>query len=197
MSPRFRQSLMGMVLVTPLLISTTVSTSSEAEEPRQLGSHVHGVTQLNMAVEAGEVYIEMISPAFNIVGFEHQPQDPEQEAVVQEALDILQAGADLFSFPEAAECSLSEANVETERDEADHTDHSPTDPHAEEQGKAEVHSEFVGTYRFDCQQPEQLDQVQVNLFTPFPGIEEIEMQISTETQQTSVELTPEETTLSL
>ena len=47
---------------------------SQAEEKHHHKAHVHGVAHLNVALEDNELYIEFISPAANIVGFEHQPK---------------------------------------------------------------------------------------------------------------------------
>lgn len=51
------------------------------------------------------------------------------------------------------------------------------------------HSEFESEYRFVCQHPGKLSQMDVMLIQAFPGIEHIEVQLLTGTKQTAQELT--------
>jgi hypothetical protein len=176
--------------------------SAGQHEHRQLGSHEHGVGQLNVAQENETLNIELISPAVNIVGFEHAPANPEQEDAVQSATKTLRDGARVFSLPAEAQCQLAKAEVETdiegEHDEGKHEgehegeDHDG-DKHAAHEGEdehdEEVHSEFHVSYAFSCAKPSALTHIDVNLFTLFSGTEELQVQVISEQGQTKVKLT--------
>lgn len=167
---------------------------------------------MNVAVEGQTLYMEMTSPAIDVVGFEHQPQTAEQEAAVEQAIATLENSQELFALPAAAGCRLLEATVATELSkDAEHAGEGHTHAgeaahaHAEEghthageaKEAAEVHSEFQGAYRFECAQPQNLQQIGINLFSAFPSLETMDVQVLTDSGQTAVELTPAQPNLSL
>lgn len=181
----------------------------QAAEYRDHEAHEHGVAHMNVAFEGNELYIELISPAANIVGFEHQPRTQDQKAAVKAAIKKLEAGEKLFAFPSGVGGSLVKSKVHTdinidsghesdetkshEHDEMNkdagneaekhgHEDHQHADEH-------ERHSEFKAEYHFMCKKPEKLVYVDVILFSVFSGIEHIEVQLLTGTKQTALELT--------
>ena len=154
---------------------------------------------MNVAVEGSQLYIELVSPAANIVGFEHAPNTDEQEAAVDNAIAVLEAGDNLLGLPVEAECSLVTAAVESDihSGEGDgHSGHEDEHEHKHSEHEEEVHSEFVANYEFDCANPEQLQQIEVGLFETFPGIEEIEVQALTDSGQVGKNLTPTDPILS-
>lgn len=83
-------------------------------ETRQHGAHVHGVGNLNIAVQENDVFLELDSPAANIIGFEHKPENDEQFQAVHNAVSLLKRGGKVFIINESAGCSLHEAEVKTE-----------------------------------------------------------------------------------
>ncbi|MEM9567389.1 MAG: DUF2796 domain-containing protein [Cyanobacteria bacterium P01_E01_bin.34] len=215
--------LAGFVTITSGLFlagfgADAVRAQSSDEEIRQEGGHVHGIVELNAAIEDSRFYVEMVSPAANIVGFEHAPNTAEQEAAIDDAIEVLEAGESLFEFPAAANCILASAVVESDIEAAshegehDHADeraehaHDHADEHAEHAEHAHdhehggehsegVHSDFAASYEFECGNPEALNQVEIGLFDAFPGIEEIEVQALTDSGQVGAGLTPADATL--
>jgi hypothetical protein len=181
----------------------------QAAEFRHHEAHEHGVAHMNVAFEGNELYIELISPAANIVGFEHQPRTQEQKAAVKAAIKKLEAGEKLFAFPSAAGGSLVKSTVHTninndyghESDETKSHEHdvmsreagNEAEKHGHEDhqhGDAnERHSEFKAEYHFVCKNPAKVAYVDVMLFSVFSGIEHIEVQLLTGNEQTAFELT--------
>jgi hypothetical protein len=192
--------LTGVFLVKWVVLSTLVF--AEEHEHRQLGVHEHGVGQLNVALEDTSLYIELVSPAMNIVGFEHAPNNPEQEKAVQQAKQTLQDGDQMFSLPPEAQCELAATELETDmgsaEDAHDHgTEHEAEDHAHESEHDEEVHSEFHVTYEFRCANPESLTHMDVQLFALFPTKEELQVQAITGKGQTSGTLNPASTRLTL
>ncbi len=103
---------MKKIVIALGLLGSAISSASE-QEVRQHGSHVHGAAALNIAVENNELLIEFISPAINIVGFEHAPNNHEQEDQISEAISRLEQADDLFTLPEQAMCEIEHAHVES------------------------------------------------------------------------------------
>ena len=189
------------VLLTFAIMVPKVS----AAEPRHQEAHEHGAARMNVALEGNDLYIELTSPAANIVGFEHHPSTEKQKASVKKAIETLQAGAALFILSAGAEGRLAKSMVHTDIEsdfdqefEHEHTlEQGGINKGAEEQKhqenqeaeEHERHSDFKAEYHFVCKQPEKLAQIEVTLFRLFPGIEHIEVQLMTASKQTAVELT--------
>ena len=183
--------------------------NTQAAEYRHHEAHEHGVAHMNVAFEGNELYIELISPAANIVGFEHQPRTEEQKAAVKAAINKLEAGEKLFAFPSGVGGRLVKSKVHTdisndsghESDETKSHEHdemsrdagNETEKHGHENhqdgDEHERHSEFKAEYHFMCKKPEKLAYVDVMLFSIFSGIEHIEVQLLTGTEQTAFDLT--------
>ena len=99
----------------------------------QQSAHVHGIATLNLAMEGDELEIEFVSPAGNIVGFEHEAVTAEERRAIRDAIEQLKKGNELFELPPAASCSLHVAEVEHDHgrdaEPDDHDEHG----HAEEE----------------------------------------------------------------
>ena len=120
-----------MKLMSLLMLSTVAATPILAEETRQLDAHEHGVGQLNIAFEGSTIAMELHAPGADIVGFEYQAQSDEDLASIDAALAVLAKPLDLFVLPDAAGCSVVDADAELESEEA-HDDHDDHDDHKEE-----------------------------------------------------------------
>ena len=206
---------MLLILLTGATIGWTLI-EAQAEEQHHHGAHVHGIAHLNVALEEETLYMEFVSPAANIVGFEHHPKNKAERNAVASARNTLKNAEAVFKLPPAAGARLVEASVESEAEHDTHHDaehgHEGEEHHASEHAhddekhhekeagsdhdhhdadehEGETHSDFKAVYRFTCQNPDKLATIDVRLFELFPGIEEIEVQILTETKQTALELT--------
>ncbi|XCN74697.1 MAG: DUF2796 domain-containing protein [Candidatus Electrothrix aestuarii] len=188
------------LLIAVLMMPLCLSSSPAFAETRQLGAHVHGEAALNVAFTEKEVYMELESPAANIVGFEHAPGNAEQEQAVHKAEERLKAGETLFVLTPKAGCTLAAAEVEQDMSEEEHEgeeehdahdDHDHEDEgHEDEHHEHGAHSEFHAQYRFECQHPDRLKGIDVQLFSAFPGFEKLDVQMLTPKGQTALELTP-------
>ena len=164
---------------------------------REHGAHVHGVSQLNFAVEGKDVEIELVSPASDIVGFEHAPETAADKVAVTKASDLLGKGAAIFLFPAEARCSLKEAAVRSTL-EAARESHREGHAHAKKQEHGhEMHAEFHVHYHFQCANPAALTHVDVKLFEHFAAMRELEAQALTAKGQSAQELTPQSPRLKL
>jgi hypothetical protein len=178
-----------------------------AAETRHHDAHVHGVGQLNVALDGNNLIIELDSPAANIVGFEHAPENDQQSHEIHGAINLLKDGEKLFILTPEAQCTLHEADVQSdigggqhEEHEAHgaHEAHTHDDAHAEVgHGDESAHSEFEVAYHFECGKPDSLKSIDVMLFSHFPGFEKLEVQMLTPKGQTAVELTQKQFQLSL
>jgi len=154
-------------------------------DSRHADAHVHGAAELAIALDDGQLVAEFTSPGMNLVGFEHQADEPDDIAAVEAAVQQLRLGADLLQF-EGGGCALTKAEVTAEGLlEEDHgDDHS--DEHHEE---GEAHAEFEARYVFNCTEADMLTSISASFFTQWPGIDEIETVFLSADHQSSAELT--------
>jgi len=181
------------------LIALIVVSPAFAEESRQLDAHEHGVGTLNIAIEGTTVAMAFEAPGADIVGFEYKAESGADLAAIDAAIAVLDAPLDLFVMPDAASCSLVEAQAELEsedehddhgeeghdddhdedhdeddHDEKGHDDHDEDD-HADEAGHTEFHAEYTLT----CDAPDSLTEITFAYFAAFPNAQEVEVQIIT------------------
>jgi hypothetical protein len=203
-----------LCVVTAILLTATHSSAAT----RQHGAHVHGIGALNIAQENKELFIELTTPAANIVGFEHAPSTDEQEKAVHEAVEQLQTAVDIIALPAAAQCEMKSAEVQHDMGEGDYHDedhhhegehhgekdghdeaghdhgenthHGEEHDHDEDHGEHAAHSEFMVRYHFVCTSPDELSSIDVMLFERFRGFEAIDVQVITTSGQASQRLTP-------
>lgn len=142
---------------------------------RRHSAHEHGAARLNVALDGDTLHLEFISPAANIVGFEHPPGTDAQRRRLAEAVATLEEGSRMFLPTPAAGCALGEATVTSELLDDEPDDHA-REGHAHLEGE-EIHSEFHVRYRFRCDNPPALEHLEVRVFELFPGTETLEVQV--------------------
>ena len=162
---------------------------------QELGSHVHGLTELNVVIADHDVQIEFISPAINLLGFERASNSPEESKLFNEVLEDLQA-AEWLLGDQLGDCQMSTPVFEApefgshEMSEG-HEDHE----HEDHEHEAGDHADFRVQYLFDCQSAPR-SNLTVTAFDRFAGIEEISVRWIFGRQQGVSNLTPNNATLS-
>ena len=129
-----------MKSIATVLLGFVVSlTAFQTLASKTLDSHEHGSANLSIAIDNNLISIRFESPAVNIVGFEYQPNDEEQQARVTEAENMLSNFGATFNLKGEPNCQIlqSSANWISDHDEhsehendiskTDHADHSEHD----------------------------------------------------------------------
>ncbi len=75
--------------------------------------HLHGYAELTIALDSDLLEINFDSPAFNIVGFEHQPKSSKEIQRVSESQALLNSAKRIFSF-KGTNCTLKNSEVSIE-----------------------------------------------------------------------------------
>ncbi|MBR9789628.1 MAG: DUF2796 domain-containing protein [Vibrionaceae bacterium] len=132
-----------------LVIGLSMSTTAMAEEYRQHNAHEHGHVEFNIAQDGKDLLVEITSPGADVVGFEHAPENAEQEQQLKQAIAKLEDTSSLFTINSQAECDIADVHVEHtlggshdehdheghEHDEhKDHDEHEHHDDHAAHEG---------------------------------------------------------------
>lgn len=168
------------------------------------GVHEHGAARLDVAIEGAEVSLHLESPLDGLLGFERAPRDEAEREKVRRMAAALRKADQLYAFPAPAGCVVDEVKLaspvivpdllgERGAPAAAHAHHD----HAHGEAHGHGHAELAADYRFRCATPARLDRVDVRLFTAFPRIERLDVQVVGPRGQSSARLTPKQSELKL
>ncbi len=198
--------------VLAIVIGLSLSTVATAEEYRQHSAHVHGHVEFNIAQDGSDLLLEITAPGADVVGFEHAPENAEQEKTLQHAVATLEDSNALFAINPQAQCEIEEVHVEHslggQHEEHEHHDHEghDHDEHAHhdhdgheghDHSEHSDHGEFTVQYRFHCAQVGELSHIQTDWFNQFPSTESVNVNLFTDTTQSATSLTKSNTQITI
>ncbi|HCM0978894.1 TPA: DUF2796 domain-containing protein [Vibrio parahaemolyticus] len=203
--------------VLAIVIGLSLSTVATAEEYRQHSAHVHGHVEFNIAQDGSDLLLEITAPGADVVGFEHAPENAEQEKTLQHAVATLEDSNALFAINPQAQCEIEEVHVEHtlggqheehehhdheghDHDEHAHHDHDKHDHDGHEghdHSEHSDHGEFTAQYRFHCAQVGELSHIQTDWFNQFPSTESVNVNLFTDTTQSATSLTKSNTQIAI
>ncbi|EGQ8105997.1 zinc uptake protein ZrgA [Vibrio parahaemolyticus] len=203
--------------VLAIVIGLSLSTVATAEEYRQHSAHVHGHVEFNIAQDGSDLLLEITAPGADVVGFEHAPENAEQEKTLQHAIATLEDSNALFAINPQAQCEIEEVHVEHslggqheehehhdheghDHDEHAHHDHDKHDHDGHEghdHSEHSDHGEFTVQYRFHCAQVGELSHIQTDWFNQFPSTESVNVNLFTDTTQSATSLTKSNTQIAI
>lgn len=181
-----RHSHLAILAVT---LGASFALNAHNEHFHQEAPHVHGEAVLNIVREQQQITLELLSPGFNIVGFEHAPRTTEQQHAVDHARKTLQQPDKLFSFGNTS-CQLQQQSAVTGLPEAHDHDH---DHDHHQHG----HKDIQVTYQFSCQNLPSATTITVKLFEQFNQLEKVHVQWISASQQGAATLTSARNRISL
>ncbi|MDW2132765.1 DUF2796 domain-containing protein, partial [Vibrio sp. 2129(2023)] len=179
--------------------------------------HVHGHVEFNIAQDGSDLLLEITAPGADVVGFEHAPENAEQEKTLQHAVATLEDSNTLFAINPQAQCEIEEVHVEHtlggqheehehhdheghDHDEHAHHDHDKHDHDSHEghdHSEHSDHGEFTVQYRFHCAQVGELSRIQTDWFNQFPSTESVNVNLFTDTTQSATSLTKSNTQIAI
>ena len=95
-----------LLIASSVFLGLTAIQLQKSVFAQELGSHVHGLTELNVVIANQEVQIEFISPAINLLGFERVSSSPEENQLFNEVLEDLRA-AEWLLGEQLGDCQMS------------------------------------------------------------------------------------------
>ncbi|EGR9013268.1 DUF2796 domain-containing protein [Vibrio parahaemolyticus] len=188
--------------ILAIVIGLSLSTVATAEEYRQHSAHVHGHVEFNIAQDGSDLLLEITAPGADVVGFEHAPENAEQEKTLQHAVATLEDSNALFAINPQAQCEIEEVHVEHSLG-GQHEEHEPHDHEGHEGHEGHDHSEhsdhgeFTVQYRFHCAQVGELSHIQTDWFNQFPSTESVNVNLFTDTTQSATSLTKSNTQIAI
>lgn len=184
---------MASKFVIPLLSAALlgpVALASSGGFERQHAPHVHGHATGSLAQDGARFALSLRLPGINLAGFEHAPRDDDQQEILDQVMAALKTGAWL-SFDPNGECRIDRIELaapgfglDASADEPAHA-HDGQD-HDHDHDHAEFHLEAI----FNCEQADGLAWLAVDLFTDYPGNEQMRIDVLTERRVERVRLRP-------
>lgn len=163
-----------------------------------LKAHTHGEGKLTVVFERGHLLLALETPAANVMGFEHAPQDESEREIYANALATLKAPEKLFELTPS--CRLSRTDVKIPEVGHEHSDdesvHEDGDDHEGHEGHEGQHMDFDATYDWQCADQRQI-KMAVKLFDVFPGFKKITAEWIAFNRQSSATLDASRSTLLL
>lgn len=189
--PLFKWLNTGLLLILPL------AANAQAKQT----AHEHGVAQASIAVVQDQVLIEVSSPLYNLLGFEHLGHHhDEQDQIKQQLRDkmnlALKANAE-------AQCQLQRQavtmpNKQQAMDDHHGHEHSHNHDHHDHKKTEQTHKDIQAEYELKCKQANQLTQFDATqLFKNWPNLQTLRVEWVTEHQQSANVLRRENTLIKL
>lgn len=171
-------------------LTATLLASPVMAETHSHDAHVHGEATLNLVIDGNELLLELESPAANLLGFEHAPQNQAQKQQLKKTQSLL---SNVDSLVELGGLNCQLVSAEIEMPHADHkSDHHDShhshghnngqrDDHHDDHHKkhhnteAAEHSEIHAQYSLNCPTGKPIEQLTLPLFQHFPGLEKLQV----------------------
>jgi len=126
-------------------------------------AHMHGAAEFSLVLDADAVEAEFRSPLYNLVGFEHEPQTPEQEAAMEALTTKLQSASSVFTMTEDAGCETSAADIQIDR--------------------SGDHGSLTAIYTLRCDDRDAITEVTMSAFENFAALETVDLVVIGTTSQ--------------
>ncbi|WP_143435499.1 ZrgA family zinc uptake protein [Henriciella aquimarina] len=143
--------------------------TGETAGTQRLEAHEHGRASLAAAVDDDTLTITFEAPLVSLVGFEHAPENDEQQAAIDALKDAFFIPGDMVSVNAAAECLPLMTTSGT------HFAH----------GHGGLEAEHV----FTCEKPARIEQIEFLMLDTYPDLKVIEAVFLSDTTQAAGELT--------
>jgi hypothetical protein len=156
--------------ISGLAIAATLFVAAPflSAQAQQQHAHVHGQMKLDVAIDGPTVVIDMESPLDNIVGFERAPKTDAEKKTVADAIAQLRAADKLFAIDPAANCKLGPVDLRSGALGLGNPD--PNEPVG--------HADLDATFSFNCTNAAAAKFIDLNLFSVFKGLRQIDSQIA-------------------
>jgi hypothetical protein len=148
---------------------------ASAAEKRQYEAHVHGVAEVNIAVEGAKATVEIHAPAENVMGFEHEARSESDKKKRDTALALLRDKMDqMVLFDPKLGCKSAEKKAAVTEERGAHAKESRE--HNDQKASGE-HREVQGTFLIACAAPLAGSRVKFGVTKIFPEIHEVKVQV--------------------
>jgi hypothetical protein len=177
-------------------------------------AHEHGVARLDVAVQPGRISLNLESALDTWVGFERTPRTAAERATVQAARRQLENANALWKLDPKAACGTGSAALEAALWQPPEMGGTTAEPrvqtergapaaqgnqaHAAAHSGPDIHGDLEVQYQFDCKAAPAAAWIDAAaLFTAFPRLQRLQVQVVTPRGQSAVVLRRGQTRIQL
>ena len=184
--------------LTVTLLCFLIHINALAGEHITFDAHVHGLSEINIAIDQQTIEIGMKSPAIDLVGFEHKAKSKEDITAVKKAKSLLNRHDRVIEFS-GGNCELLNQFIDVSSiiHTHHHTENEHTKQHIKNYSQEVNHSEVIANYRYHCKKVADLYSITVKVFHLFPGIKKMQALWITEREQGAASLNPKNKVINL
>jgi Protein of unknown function (DUF2796) len=153
-----------------------------AAEKRHHDAHVHGVAEINIAVDGAKATVEFRAPAESLMGFEHEAKSESDKKKRDAALEQLRMKRDqMVLFDPKLGCKSSEMKTLVVEEKTTRAEEQPGKD--KDQKKSAEHREVHGAFSVACDKPLAGSRVKFGVYKAFRDIQEIKVQVLSDSGQ--------------
>ncbi|WP_286220876.1 ZrgA family zinc uptake protein [Marinobacter apostichopi] len=161
------------LLPLPVLLLSALTASAE-----NLNAHQHGQAELQLAMDGQLVELMALSPAHNLLGFEHEPRTEAEQEAVESALTWLTETPLINTV--SGSCSIQTSEVHyafagDDGDDAHHEEHGDHEHEHHESGEV-THTDIEAFQTLICPDLAHDSQLVTSLSEQFPAIEDLDIE---------------------
>lgn len=157
-----------------------------AAEKRHHEAHVHGVAEVNIAIDGSKADVEFRAPAESVMGFEHEAKSESDKKKRDAALRTVQTKiSQMVVFDPKLSCKFSEVKtaIVEEKGEPGKTQSDKSAHGHKDQKKTAEHREVRATFSAACDKTLAGSRVTFGVHKTFPAIGEIKVQVLGDAKQ--------------
>lgn len=149
-----------------LALATLPAATLASDNP---GSHQHGHARLQMAIEGERIDVLLLSPAANLVGFEHPPETDEQREKVA-GLEAWASQTPLINTGSGS-CTVNQADVHGTWPAGNEDKHDHDHDH-----QHEGHADIEISQTLACPGLSAGGELETTVMVRFPAMEQLDVQ---------------------
>ena len=190
-------NLLSMIFVCSTVSTFTLVNSVQAEEQyhhehghehenhhreyTEHKAHEHGAANMQLMILKDEVLMQVESPLFNMLGFEHQANNKQQKKLFTQQLKLIEQ-TNLIELDGKAQCVLDSQKVQ----------HPFENAYAHHNHDENKHRDISFEYHFHCKEASNLKQINTEkLFKTWPHLHKLRVEWIYQNQQSAAELSRE------
>lgn len=161
------------ILPLPVLLLSALTASAE-----NLTAHQHGQAELQLAMDSQSVELMAMSPAHNLLGFEHEPRTTAEHEAVEAALAWLTETPLINTLSGSCSIQTSEVHYADAGDDghdAHHGEHEHQEHEHHDSGEIS-HTDIEVFQTLNCPDLAPDSQLVTPLGEQFPAIENLDIQ---------------------
>ena len=130
-------------------------------------AHEHGVAQMQMVAVENDILIEVDSPLYNVVGFEHAPNNAQQTAAFEQQLKAISKG-NLFTINPEAQCHLESQKTQQP---------IKTAQSQKQESHEQTHKNIRFEYQLHCKKPANIREINAQpLFASWTNLQTLKVE---------------------